>query len=76
METMNEYMGLEVVSAAQNIAFLPWRTLQGKIAIRVLRQRSEVEVLNIGCNMLFPWRICRFGYERLVRIFFFIGIVE
>ena len=57
METMNEYMGLEVVSAAQNIAFVPLRTLQGKIAIRVLRQRSEVEVLNIGCNMLFPLRI-------------------
>jgi len=50
-------MSLEVVSAAQNIAFVPWRTLQGKIAIRVLRQRSEVEVSNIGCNMLFPLRI-------------------
>ena len=57
METMNEYMGLEVVSAAQNIAFVPLRTLQGKIAIRVLRQRSEVEGLNIGCNIPFRFRI-------------------
>ena len=50
-------MSPEVVSAAQNIAFVPLRTLQGKIAIRVLRQRSEVEVLNIGCNIPFPLRI-------------------
>jgi len=49
-------MSPEVVSAAQNIAFVPLRTLQGKIAIRVLRQRSEVELLNTECNFLFPLR--------------------
>ena len=42
------------VASTEN-CFFPSRTLQDKMAIRVLTERSEVEVLHIGCNILFHW---------------------